>query len=88
MRTLLRGLVGEKSGMDAHGGDLRTMLVVETDGLRYHRTAAQQARDRIRDQAHATAGLTTLRFTYHQVARCPDQVERTLRRVADRLLLI
>nr|WP_295462457.1 radical SAM protein [Mesorhizobium sp.] len=32
LRTLLRGLVGERSGMDAHGGDLRTMLVVETDG--------------------------------------------------------
>src|SRR3954447_7372801 len=28
-------------------------LVVETDGLRYHRTPAQQARDRLRDQAHA-----------------------------------
>jgi len=26
-------------------------LVVETDGLRYHRTPAQQARDRLRDQA-------------------------------------
>ena len=30
-------------------------LVVETDGLRYHRTPAQQARDRLRDQAHAAA---------------------------------
>ena len=38
-------------------------LVVETDGLRYHRTPAQQARDRVRDQAHAAAGLTPLRFT-------------------------
>ncbi len=28
-------------------------LVVETDGLRYHRTAAQQTRDRLRDQAHS-----------------------------------
>jgi hypothetical protein len=27
-------------------------LVVETDGLRYHRTPAQQARDRLRDQTH------------------------------------
>jgi hypothetical protein len=31
-------------------------LVIETDGLRYHRTPAQQARDRERDQAHAAAG--------------------------------
>ena len=41
-------------------------LVVETDGLRYHRTPAQQARDRLRDQAHAVSGLTPLRFTYAQ----------------------
>jgi very-short-patch-repair endonuclease len=27
-------------------------LVVETDGRRYHRTPAQQGRDRRRDQAH------------------------------------
>jgi hypothetical protein len=30
-------------------------LVVETDGLRYHRTLAQQARDPLRDQAHVAA---------------------------------
>jgi hypothetical protein len=34
-------------------------LVVETDGLRYHRTPAQQTRDRRRDQVHTAAGLTT-----------------------------
>lgn len=32
LRTLLRGLVGERSTLDAHGGDLRSMMVVETDG--------------------------------------------------------
>lgn len=32
-------------------------LVVETDGLRYHRTPAAQARDRRRDQAHTARGL-------------------------------
>ncbi len=42
-------------------------LVVETDGLRYHRTPAQQARDRLRDQAHTAAGLTPLRFTHAQI---------------------
>jgi very-short-patch-repair endonuclease len=46
-------------------------LVVETDGLRYHRTPAQQTRDRARDQAHAAAGLTTLRFTHEQVHSIP-----------------
>jgi very-short-patch-repair endonuclease len=60
-------------------------LVVETDGLRYHRTPAQQARDRQRDQAHAIAGLTSLRFTHAQVWHQPRQVQRTLVRVADRL---
>jgi Protein of unknown function (DUF559)/AbiEi antitoxin C-terminal domain len=60
-------------------------LVVETDGLRYHRTAAQQARDRLRDQRHAAAGLTCLRFTHRQVARERGHVIATLRAVAARL---
>ncbi|MGZ5331226.1 MAG: type IV toxin-antitoxin system AbiEi family antitoxin domain-containing protein [Solirubrobacterales bacterium] len=60
-------------------------LIVETDSLRYHRTASQQARDRRRDQAHASAGLTTLRFTHSQVVHEPDHVVRTLVAVAARL---
>ncbi len=60
-------------------------LVVETDGLRYHRTAAQQARDRVRDQTHAATGLTPLRFTHAQVTFEPALVQETLRAVADRL---
>ena len=60
-------------------------LVVETDGLRYHRTPAQQAKDRLRDQAHSAAGLTPLRFTAAQVTHQPAQVEGTLRAVAERL---
>lgn len=60
-------------------------LVVETDGLRYHRTPAQQARDRVRDQAHAAAGLTPLRFTRAQVRFDPSHVEATLAAVARRL---
>ena len=60
-------------------------LVVETDGLRYHRTPAQQAADRIRDQAHAAAGLTPLRFTHAQVAFDAAHVRTTLARVARRL---
>jgi hypothetical protein len=59
-------------------------LVVETDGLRYHRTPAEQARDRLRDQAHAAAGLTALRFTHAQIRWEAAQVERTLTAVADR----
>jgi len=60
-------------------------LVVETDGLRYHRTAAQQARDRVRDQAHMAAGLTPLRFTHAQVAHEPQHVVATLGAVGRRL---
>jgi very-short-patch-repair endonuclease len=60
-------------------------LVVETDGLRYHRTPAQQARDRLRDQAHTAAGLTPLRFTRGQVRFEPGYVQDTLDRVARRL---
>jgi very-short-patch-repair endonuclease len=57
-------------------------LVVETDGLRYHRTPTQQSRDRVRDQAHAAAGLTVLRFTHAQVRYEPDRVADTLARTA------
>jgi len=59
-------------------------LVVETDGLRYHRTPAQQAKDRRRDQAHLAAGLTPLRFTHQQVRYEPGHVRETLRAVAAR----
>jgi very-short-patch-repair endonuclease len=60
-------------------------LVVEVDGLRYHRTPEQQARDRRRDQMHQEAGMTPLRFTYAQVAFEADEVESTLTNVARRL---
>lgn len=60
-------------------------LVVETDGLRYHRTPAAQARDRLRDQAHTAAGFTTLRFTHAQVRYEPRHVRETLAAVARRL---
>jgi very-short-patch-repair endonuclease len=59
-------------------------LVVETDGLRYHRTPAQQARDRLRDQAHSAAGLTPLRFTHAQVRYEARYVQSTLAAVAKR----
>jgi very-short-patch-repair endonuclease len=60
-------------------------LIVETDGLRYHRTPAQQAKDHLRDQAHLAAGFTALRFTRAQVRFEPDHVETTLASVARRL---
>jgi very-short-patch-repair endonuclease len=59
-------------------------LVVETDGLRYHRTPAQQARDIRRDHAHTGAGLKRLRFTHADVRYERDYVRATLVTVARR----
>lgn len=60
-------------------------LVVETDGLRYHRTAAAQRRDAIRDNAHVAAGLTRLRFTHYQVKHEPTYVRSILTRTRPHL---
>ena len=60
-------------------------LVIETDGLRYHRTPAQQVRDRLRDQAHTAAGLTPLRFTHAQIRFEREYVIETLELVVERL---
>jgi very-short-patch-repair endonuclease len=57
-------------------------LVVETDGLTYHRTPAQQAIDRKRDQVLVAAGFICLRFTNVQVRLEPDAVVETLRATA------
>ena len=53
-------------------------IVVEADSLRFHRTPAQQAADRRRDQAHLVASLTPLRFTYAQIRFEPEYVAATL----------
>jgi very-short-patch-repair endonuclease len=55
-------------------------LIVETDGLRYHRTPAQQARMAKRDQTHVAAGFAVLRFTHWQIAHAADEVTDVLRR--------
>lgn len=60
-------------------------LVVETDGLTYHRTPAEQAADRRRDQTHTAAGLTPLRFTHGQIKYEPAYVLEILTTVARRL---
>jgi Transcriptional regulator, AbiEi antitoxin/Protein of unknown function (DUF559)/AbiEi antitoxin C-terminal domain len=57
-------------------------IVVETDGLRYHRTPFKQASDKRRDNAHAGSGLTTLRFTHGQICHEPAYVRATLARAA------
>jgi very-short-patch-repair endonuclease len=70
--TPLTGQVVNDFEVDFYWPDLG--LVVETDGLRYHRTPAEQARDRLRDQTHTAAGLTPLRFTHEQVRYEPEHV--------------
>jgi hypothetical protein len=60
-------------------------LVVETDGLRYHRTPAQQSRDLRRDQDHAVAGEERLRFSHWQVRYEPERVVGVLAKVGSRL---
>jgi very-short-patch-repair endonuclease len=63
-------------------------LVVETDGLRYHRTSAQQARMVKRDQTHAADGLRVLRFTHWQIAHAPNEVTQVLRAIRPHLAAI
>jgi very-short-patch-repair endonuclease len=53
-------------------------LVVETDGLRYHRTPSAQLRDARRDRAHVMAGMTPLRFTHYEVRYEPSRVRAEL----------
>ena len=60
-------------------------LIVETDGLRYHRTPSAQAHDRLRDQVHTAAGMTSLRFTYSQVTYECEHVRSVLMATAQRL---
>ena len=60
-------------------------LVVETDGLRYHRTPAAQRRDAVRDNEHVASGLTRLRFTHWQVKREPAYVRAILSRTRPHL---
>ncbi len=57
-------------------------LVVETDGLRYHRTPSAQARDARRDRAHTLAGMTPLRFTHYEVRYETAKVTQVLKRAA------
>jgi very-short-patch-repair endonuclease len=53
-------------------------LVVETDGLRYHRTPSAQLKDARRDRAHIMAGMTPIRFTHYEVRYEPAHVRAAL----------
>jgi len=60
-------------------------LVVETDGLRYHRTPSAQLKDARRDRAHVMAGMTPLRFTHYEVRYEPARVRDSLAKTIDLL---
>jgi very-short-patch-repair endonuclease len=83
--AIVRGAGLPKPRTQAHLGRYRVDfhwpelgLVVETDSLTYHRTAADQAVDIRRGQAHVRSGLRTLRFTHPQVFHQPDYVRAVL----------
>ncbi len=54
-------------------------IVIETDGLKYHRTASQQRRGLERDQAHLAAGMWPLRFSHWQIKHEAAHVRNVLR---------
>jgi hypothetical protein len=60
-------------------------LVIETDGLRYHRTPSSQTRDVRRDRAHTLAGMTSLRFTHYEIKYESARVSTELRRITTTL---
>jgi very-short-patch-repair endonuclease len=60
-------------------------LVVETDGLRYHRTPSAQLRDARRDRAHIMAGMTPLRFTHYEVRYEASRVRAAISKTIDLL---
>ena len=58
-------------------------LIVETDGLRYHRTPSTQTRDARRDRTHVLADMKSLRFTHYEVKHEPTSVCSELRQLAN-----
>jgi hypothetical protein len=54
-------------------------VAVETDGARFHATAAKPARDARKDAALAAAGIAVLRATWEDIARRPAEVAARVR---------
>src|SRR4051812_13624595 len=62
-------------------------VVIEADGLRFHRTASQQSNDLARTHRNALADLLTLRFSHWQIFHEPEYVREVLSGVAARKTL-
>lgn len=60
-------------------------LVVETDGRAFHSSRRAFEHDRLRDQRLILAGYTVIRFTWRQLVREPERVQRVLRNLLARL---
>lgn len=71
--------------VDFYWPELR--LVVETDGLRYHRTPGKQAADLMRQQTHLARGYWPLRFSHGQIAFQKAYVEESLAGMLRRIRL-
>lgn len=63
--------------VDFYWPELR--IVVEADGLRYHRTPSQQRRGLERDQTHLASGMWPLRFSHWQIRHEAEHVREILR---------
>ena len=55
-------------------------LVVETDGVKYHRTKAAFESDRRKDQRLTLAGWRVLRITWRQLKAEPERIAKMIRR--------
>ena len=62
----------------------RLKVVVEVDGYQAHGHWAAFQRDRARDRRLIAAGLTVLRFTWHQLTEKPLQVVAEIARTLGR----
>lgn len=56
-----------------------TLVIVELDSARFHRSPAAFERDREKGNELVVAGYTLLRFTWRQLVDEPAWVARTLR---------
>lgn len=82
-----RGRIGIVDAVFADG-----LVVVELDGLRFHRTPAQRRADNERDRRLALSGRIALRYTYLDIMERPDEVvaeiSAAIRQVEQRSTLV
>lgn len=75
-----RGLIGHADA----SWEPRWPVVVEMDGLHFHRLTGNRRKDARKHNRYATSGRIPLRFTYEDVTKAPQQVARTIREALER----